>query len=147
MQANRIDVKQQVKKVQEGVVGSAHTVWLAGLGAVALAEEESRGFFDQLVDRGKKVEARGKKEVGRAKGEVERTRERVGRQVDALGEGLDRRVAEVMHRMGIPTRDEIKALTRRIEELTSRVGEVAPAKPAAPPAARKAKPAAGPSTH
>ncbi|HEX6203664.1 MAG TPA: phasin family protein [Thermoanaerobaculia bacterium] len=141
MQTTRTDVKQQVKKVQEGVLGSAHSVWLAGLGAFALAEEGGRELFDQLVDRGKKVEARGKKRVDQAKGEVERTRERVGKRVDELGEGLDRRVAEAMHRMGIPTRDEIGTLPRRIEELTARVGELHPeatraAKPAAPVAAR-----------
>lgn len=151
MQAIKMDVKQQVRKVQDGVLGSAHSVWLAGLGAVALAEENGRGLFDQLVDRGRKLEARGREQVGRAKGEVERTRERVGQRVgqrvDALGDGLDRRVAEAMHRLGIPTRDEIAALTRRIEELTARVTEIQPAaKPAAaadpkatPAAARKAK--------
>lgn len=152
MQAIKVDVKQQVRKVQDGVVGSAHSVWLAGLGAVALAEENGRGLFGQLVDRGRKLEARGKEQVGRAKGEVERTRERVGQRVDALGDGLDRRVAEAMHRLGIPTRDEIAALTRRIEELTARVTEIQPAaKPsttaapkATPVAARKAKAASVP---
>lgn len=160
MQTTRTDVKQQVKKVQEGVLGSAHSVWLAGLGAFALAEEGGRELFDQLVDRGKKVEARGKKQVDRAKGEVQRTRERVAERVDELGEGLDRRVAEAMHRMGIPTRDEIGALTRRIEELTARVGELRPeatgaARPAVtatapkatPPAARKPKASSGAAAH
>lgn len=122
-QTTRRDVEPQVGKVQEGVLAAAHGVWLAGLGAVALAEEGGREFFDQLVGRGKQVEARGKEKVDRARGEVERTRERVGQRVDELGEVLDRRIAEVMHRLGIPTRDEIATLTRRIEELTARVGE------------------------
>ena len=150
MQTQKIDVKQQVKKVQEGVVGSAHSVWLAGLGAVALAGEQGRGVFDDLVGRGRKVEARGKQKVDRAKGEVERAGERVKGRVEELGEVLDRRVAEVMHRMNVPTREEIAGLTRRIEELTARVGEMATAERAAAkpvavprPAAKKAaKPAA-----
>lgn len=136
MQTKKIDVRQQVKKVQDGVVGSAHTAWLAGLGAVALAGDQGRGMFDQLVDRGKRVEARGKREVGRAKGEAERVRDRVSQRVDELGETVDLRVADAMHRLGIPTRDEIAALNRRIEEMTARVGEL----PAT--AAAKATPAA-----
>lgn len=124
MQTKKIDVRQQVKKVQDGVVGSAHTAWLASLGAVALAGDQGRGLFDQLVDRGKKVEARGKQEVGRARGEAERARERVSQRVDELGETVDRRVADAMHRLGIPTREEIAALNRRIEEMTARVAEL-----------------------
>ena len=124
MQTKKIDVRQQVKKVQDGVVGSAHTAWLASLGAVALAGDQGRGLFDQLVDRGKKVEARGKREVDRARGEAERARERVSQRVDELGETVDRRVADAMHRLGIPTREEIAALNRRIEEMTARVAEL-----------------------
>jgi hypothetical protein len=45
-----------------------------------------------------------------------------------------------MHRLGIPTRDEVATLTRRIEEMTARVSEL-PSATAAPAAAapRKAK--------
>jgi poly(hydroxyalkanoate) granule-associated protein len=132
------------------VRGSAHTAWLAGLGAVALAGDQGRGLFDQLVERGKKLEARGKQEVGRAKGEAGRTRKLVTQKVDELGETVDRRVADAMHRLGIPTREEVATLTRRIEEMTARVAELpstpaasasAASTPATPAAARKAKPA------
>jgi poly(hydroxyalkanoate) granule-associated protein len=141
MQTTKIDVRQRIEKVQDGVRGSAHTAWLAGLGAVALAGEQGRGLFDQLVDRGKKLEARGRQEVGRAKGEAGRTRRRVGRKVDELSATVDRRVADAMHRLGIPTRDEVATLTRRIEEMTARVSEL-PSATAAPAAAGKAKGAA-----
>lgn len=144
MQTQKIDVRQQVKKVQEGVLSSAHNVWLAGLGAVSLAGEQGRGVVDDLIGRGKKIEARGKKEVDRAKGEAERARERVKGRVEELGDVLDRRVAEVMHRLNVPTRNEIAGLTRRIEELTARVSELAGGETAATkPPVRKtaAKPA------
>jgi poly(hydroxyalkanoate) granule-associated protein len=150
METRKIDVRQQVKKVQDGVVGSAHTAWLAGLGAVALAGDQGRGMFDQLVDRGKRVEARGKREVGRAKGEAERARDRVSQRIDELGETVDRRVADAMHRLGIPTREEIAALNRRLEEMTARVAEIpatpaAQAAPATKPTAA-AKPTASPAS-
>jgi poly(hydroxyalkanoate) granule-associated protein len=140
MQTTKNDVRQRIEKVQDGVRGSAHTAWLAGLGAVALAGEQGRGLFDQLVDRGRKLEARGRQEVGRAKGEAGRARRSVGSKVDELGATVDRRVADAMHRLGIPTRDEVATLTRRIEEMTARVSEL-PSATAAPAAAapRKAK--------
>lgn len=127
-----IDVRREAKRLGDGVLGSAHEVWLAGLGALALAEEEGRGLFGQLVDRGKRLEERGRDQVERARDEVGRARERVVRRVDGLSEVLDRRVAEAMHRVGIPTREEIAALTRRIEELSARIGG-APAAPGAAP--------------
>ncbi|HEX2163585.1 MAG TPA: phasin family protein [Thermoanaerobaculia bacterium] len=126
-----IDVRREAKRLGDGVLGSAHEVWLAGLGALALAEEEGRGLFAQLVDRGKRLEERGRDQVGRARDEVGRARERVVRRVDELGGVLDRRVAEAMHRVGIPTREEIAALTRRIEELSARM--IAPPAAAATP--------------
>jgi poly(hydroxyalkanoate) granule-associated protein len=115
------DVRDRVKKVQDNVLTSAHNVWLAGLGAVALAEEEGRDLFTQLVDRGRDFEKRGKKEVDRVTRELEKTRETVGKRVDDLGGQLEGRVSEVLHRMGIPTRDEVRTLSRRVEELTGRV--------------------------
>lgn len=152
MQTTKIDVRKQLEKVQDGVRGSAHTAWLAGLGAVALAGDQGRGLFDQLVERGRKLEARGKEEVGRAKGEAGRTRKLVTQKVDEIGETVDRRVADAMHRLGIPTREEVATLTRRIEEMTARVAELPTTPAASAPAvstpaastsaARKAKPAA-----
>lgn len=146
MQTTKIDVRQRIEKVQDGVRGSAHKAWLAGLGAVALAGEQGRELFDQLVDRGRKLEARGRQEVGRVKGEAGRTRRRVGGTIDELGATVDRRVADAMHRLGIPTRDEVATLTRRIEEMTARVSELpaATAAPAATPRKAKAPSAAAP---
>jgi len=42
---------------------AAHRIWLAGLGALAVAEEEGTKVFSRLVDRGRKIEARDKAEA------------------------------------------------------------------------------------
>ena len=43
---------------------SAHSIWLAGLGALAAAEDEGTRLFSQLVQRGRSVEALGRKISG-----------------------------------------------------------------------------------
>ncbi|HEX2254909.1 MAG TPA: phasin family protein [Thermoanaerobaculia bacterium] len=132
------DVTERMKRFEGRVRHGAHQAWLAGLGAVALVEEETRGFFDTLVTRGEGLEARGKREVERAVREMERTRERVTRNVEVLGNQVDRRFAGVLHRLGVPTRKEIHELTRRVEALTGRVVSTA-ATPAVAPAAPAAE--------
>ena len=37
--------KKKKKVIQEDIMDSAHKVWLAGLGAVAMAEKEGGKFF------------------------------------------------------------------------------------------------------
>ncbi len=121
MQLINMDVNEQVKKLEGNVRTSAHNVWLASLGAVSLAEEEGRDLLENLIARGRTFEGRGRKEVDKAVREMDKARGRVTKGVEDLAELVDRRVAAVLHRMGIPTRDEIQTLTRRVEELTHRV--------------------------
>ena len=65
------------KKLQDDLKDSAHKIWLAGLGALAAAEQEGTKMFNRLVDRGREVESRGKvdfkEQVGQAKAKVDET--------------------------------------------------------------------------
>src|SRR4051812_24375714 len=56
-------LRRQVKKQLDEVTETAHQVFLAGLGAAALSQEETGRLFDRLVNRGRKVEAEGRKKV------------------------------------------------------------------------------------
>ena len=60
----------QEKNVQEELKDSVHRIWLAGLGALAAAEEEGNKLFSRLVDRGRDVESKGKVEVDKVKAEA-----------------------------------------------------------------------------
>src|SRR4051812_25327653 len=72
----RTQVKKQLDDVTSEVTKSAHQVFLAGLGAAALSQEEGGRLFDRLVTRGRKVETEGKKKVNQ-------TRSRGKKQLDA----------------------------------------------------------------
>src|SRR5215467_10037571 len=58
------------KNVQDELKESVHRIWLAGLGALAAAEEEGSKIFSRLVERGKDVEAKGKVEVDKVNEKV-----------------------------------------------------------------------------
>jgi poly(hydroxyalkanoate) granule-associated protein len=133
--------KKSRQDIQQEVMDSAHQVWLAGLGALSKAQDRGGEFFRQLVERGKELEGRGRDKVEEV---VDQAKERLAGRGEGVGEALDERISAVLHRVGVPTRDEIQQLTKRVEELNKKVSglrgaEPAAAKPAAKkPAARKA---------
>jgi len=118
------------KKLQNDLKESAHKIWLAGLGALAAAEEEGTKVFNRLVDRGRDMESRGKgdfkDQVERAKAKVEEARTKVGDTMESWGGKLDEAVAKALHRLGVPTREEIRTLTERVEELNAKVEQLKP---------------------
>lgn len=144
---------------KEDIRASAHKIWLAGLGALAVTEEEGSKLFKNLVQQGERYEAQGKQKLkeakkgadeagARAKKLAEETAERAKRAAEGaweqLGGAFDDKLAKAMHRIGVPTREEINALSRRIEELTRAVERARTPKPAAKPGGTAAKkPASG----
>jgi poly(hydroxyalkanoate) granule-associated protein len=133
------NVNTQYKQLQEGLLDSAHKVWLAGLGALSFLEEngtrafrelEERGskvfreleengsrMFNDLVDKGREVESETRDGVTRARKQAEST-------FDKLEGRLEERLRNVAQRLGVPGRDEARTLTRRVEELTAQVEEL-----------------------
>jgi poly(hydroxyalkanoate) granule-associated protein len=117
---------QQDKNVQDELKDSVHRIWLAGLGALAAAEEEGSKLFNRLVDRGRDVEGRGKVEVDKVKENVDKFKARAESTFESWGERFDERLAGTLHRLGVPTRDEIRNLTQRVEELNAKVEQLKP---------------------
>jgi poly(hydroxyalkanoate) granule-associated protein len=97
---------------------SAHEIWLAGLGALTLAEEEGSKLFKSLVKKGAGMEALNKARLEKLLAKVKPMREDAGMALQKVGTGMDNSMAAVLHRLGVPTRREIQGLTKRVEELT-----------------------------
>jgi poly(hydroxyalkanoate) granule-associated protein len=98
-------------------------VWLAGLGALALTEQEGMRFFRSLVKRGETVERRTRAQLQEA---MAAAREVPATAMSRLESGMDQTMTSVLHRIGVPTQDDIASLTRRIEGLTSTLEDRAP---------------------
>jgi poly(hydroxyalkanoate) granule-associated protein len=141
--------KSNESKIQDDVKETAHRIWLAGLGALAAAEEEGTKLFSRLVDRGRDVESRGKVEVekvvDKASDVVDKAKSKAGSTWDDLGSKVDETITSALHRLGVPTREEIRNLTQRVEELNAKVELLRPRVTHAAPATEKSaahKPAA-----
>jgi poly(hydroxyalkanoate) granule-associated protein len=126
------------RKLQDDVKETAHRIWLAGLGALAAAEEEGTKLFSRLVDRGRDVESRGKVEVDKVVDKagkvVDKAKAKAGSTWEDLGGKVDETITSALHRLGVPTREEIRTLTQRVEELNAKVELLRPRVTQAPQA-------------
>ncbi len=131
----------QTKEFATDLKQSAHKIWLAGLGAVSVAEEEGSRFFKNLVQKGEKFESRRRKDVEKAvervKDGVEEVKEGVESRWNRLGDSFDRKVGRAIERLGVPSREEIHKLTQRVEDLTRKLESAQPKRSTRKPAARK----------
>ncbi|MFN3597598.1 MAG: phasin family protein [Rubricoccaceae bacterium] len=152
------NVQKEVSETAGDVREAAQKVFLAGLGALSLAEEEGSKFFKKLVKKGEKVDVnilgadRLKKVRSQVTSKADEAEEAVkGRVADAkyaaneaagkFEERVQEAVAAVMKRIGVPTREEISELTASVERLTKHIEKLkkeqkaAAAAPAATPLA------------
>ena len=139
------------KKPKKGELRkSAEKVWLAGLGALATAEEEGGKAFKSLVRKGERYQKSLKKPVGDARKQVEGTvedvRDQAGKTWKKVEGAFDHQVTMALHRLGVPTRQEIADLTRRVETLTRKLGATTETAPKATFRKKTAKKAVGKKT-
>jgi len=175
----KVQRKPAARKADNPVLESAREIWLAGLGAFSMAQEEGgkvleRGgrLFDKLVKEGGKFEHKARKDVEGAfndvrgeietrvsglrsevesrvkgiRGEVEsrvddirgdvedrlepmfkqgrNVEKRASQNWDKLEGFFEDRVASVMARIGMPTRDDIDSLNRRVQALSRKVSDL-----------------------
>lgn len=111
-------VVDNTKKVGDDLVNAGRSMWLAGLGAVAMAEEEARSTFDKLVDRGQKFEGSEKNVIGKSVKQATEKAEEFGKNVETKVQDT---VQTVLNRAGVPSASEIETLINRVEVLTEKV--------------------------
>ena len=100
---------------------TARKVLLASIGAVALAQDEIEDFVNRLVERGEIAEKDGRKLL---KDVMEQRRKRMEEATEETEEEVEQRVEEMLHRMNVPTKKDIDALSRKITSLTKKVDEL-----------------------
>ena len=136
-------------QLAHSVKESAQQIWLAGMGAFAKAQEEGSKVFEALVKEGahlqKKTQGLAEERIGAVTGKMTAMADgmsnKAGAQWDKLESIFEERVAKALHKMGVPSRQDIDALAKRIDGLSARAGGKAAAK-AAPARKAAAKPAA-----
>ncbi len=123
--------KKESKKKEsavEALSGRAREVWLAGLGALATAEEEGNKVFSKLVDKGTDFEKRGKKQIDETYDEISGSYKKLEKKIKSTfnkaEDEIDENLQELVHKMGVPTQDEIKELTSQVEKLINKVDQL-----------------------
>ncbi len=109
---------ETIRGLGEEAMQAGRKVWLAGLGALSLAQEKGGEVFDDLVEKGKKYH----------KGEpfaVGGTLKKATRDLRGMRGTVETRIQEatgmLLHRSGVPTHDEIRTLMNRVEQLSAKV--------------------------
>lgn len=111
---------------------SAYKVWLAGLGALSTAEAEGTKMFNGLVKKGEKYEKTMSTDVGKATKKV-RTRankvmDKAEKAFDKVTDTFDDKVGAALGRLGVPSKSEIRTLTRKVDRLTKAIEDMTPKK-------------------
>lgn len=122
------------------VIDTGQQIWLAGLGAVARAQQEGPKLFQTLVAEGSEFQERQRENVQERTADAwkqlraqfdERTagvRGKATETIDNLEGILQARVLKALQQLGVPTSNEIDALSRKVKELNRSVQALTQAK-------------------
>ncbi len=134
---------EKITHISESLSEKGRDLWLAGLGALVLAEEEGTKLYDTvvnkskeigeesterfqaLVKKGRQVQADGLKRVDDAVSDLGSTQKQLAKrytkQADQYMQKLEGVVEDVLERLGVPTRDEVVDLTGKVNSLAKKV--------------------------
>ncbi len=135
--------KAHAERLGKSITESAQQIWLAGMGAFNRAQAEGGKLFESLVRDGLSLEQTARKFTGAradfvrdaVEGKVGQARERAADTWDKLEKVFEERVQRALVKLGVPGRDDLNALTERVERLTE---ELRKANGGAAPKAAKA---------
>jgi len=109
--ASEATESQMATRIRE----SASQIWLAGLGAFAIAQQEGVKMFDSLVQEGEKIQ---EKTRTAADERIAEMREKATGTWDKLEKVFEDRVARALNSLSVPSRQDIDTLSQRVAELT-----------------------------
>ena len=122
--------------VQTRLIGTLNQIYLAGLGALSRASNGAPQLFEELVAEGARVHADTRGAAEKAlQGVLAGVQEKVGARVgqvrgqaaDAL-EGLEKvfqtRVHRALTQLGVPSAEEVAALSKRVDTLNANIGKL-----------------------
>lgn len=132
-------VASRAEAASRNLMDSAQQIWSAGVGALARAQGEGTDLFEALVKKGMSLEAQtrkmanGKVDVvrGAVEDRVENVREKATDTWDRMEKVFEDRVQRALTRLGVPTREDLASLIKRVEALTGELRKQGGKTPAA----------------
>lgn len=117
------------ESLRDELTDRGRNVWLAGLGALATVEEEGTKLFNRLIDRGQEFEEERRHEIEEATEKAREQRDEAIAQIEEAGEETQSMLADAVNnaldRFGVPTRNEVDRLSKRVESLSRQVENLA----------------------
>lgn len=119
--------RAQARPSAKSLSESAQQVWLAGVGAFGRAQAEGAKLFETLVKEGMSFEQTARKLAGGGadamrdvvENRVGQARDRATDTWDKLEKVFEDRVQRALNKLGVPGRDDLNDLARRVEQLTA----------------------------
>jgi len=123
---------------KDNVLPPAQHVWLAGLGAMAKAQEQGSKAIEALVNEGlafqRKSQAQAQQRLQEATERLSHMASDFGQQatgrVDKLEHLFEDRVAKALHRLGMPSLLDVQMLNDRVAQLEMQLAAALKAPPA-----------------
>ena len=112
---------------------SAERIWLAGLGALALTEEQGTKFFKSLVKKGTEFD---KATRSRLDKQIATVKDAPSSAIRRIEGSVEHTMTGMLHRFGIPTQREIHSLAKRVESLADSLEKKTTPKRRTPPRAK-----------
>lgn len=107
------------------LLNAGRNLLLAGIGAVAEVDQVSQKLFDRLVERGRPLDERQRKTVEAFADRANGTLREAGKLFQDTVEYESR---QVLKKMGVLTRDDLKVLSARLDILARQIDEYAAAR-------------------
>lgn len=105
---------------------NSNKIWLAGLGAYALMEEEGKEEFERLVEKGQVFEkennSRGQQLVADSK--LDELKNRANQTMDRIERAFDLRVSSALGRLGISRKSDLDLLHDKIDRLAAAMEQI-----------------------
>lgn len=119
--ADETDIHDESIESPSPLLGGLRRVLMAGIGAVALAQEETEDFVNKMVERGEIADGDARKLVNDV---VEKRKKVIQDKTKKTEDELDQRLERLLARMNIPSKSEIDSLSDKISELSRKVDQL-----------------------
>ncbi|PIE03084.1 MAG: hypothetical protein CSA81_04040 [Acidobacteria bacterium] len=115
-------VMEQGQTISRNSAEMGKTVVYAGLGVLSFVEQKSKGLVEDLVGKGKEYHTddltRLKEKVGILKKDVQN---QFNKKEAVMETRMQKAFSGILHKLGIPTKDEVQELITHVEKLTKKI--------------------------
>ena len=113
--------QKDCETLQEQWMAQMKRIMLAGMGAVAMAQDEMEAFVKKMVERGQIAEKEGRKWM---KEFMEKGRKQTKDTMHSIEDTSMESFEKILNKFNIPTKHDFETLSQRVEKLGERVEEL-----------------------